>query len=238
METGHNKNVANFEQVIIILTALGTIYNPSQALILLAALQTKLDEAKAAMAAVDTAEAEKRLKVNDIQAEEADLDQFMVNIKRTVEVELNDPAFTAEIQSMLNRSRPKGRDTGVPDDPLTPEDESRTHHSLSQTSRDNRIATLGDILALLEVRNFTTTDKDYDLAAITAKHAALVAKNNAAKAAFAALGNAMDARDAILYDEETGIIKLVKLIKTQLAKNPGRNSTAYQQIAALEFRTY
>src|SRR4051812_37947631 len=104
MESGHAKNVANFEQIIIILTALGAGYNPSQALILLSALQTKLAEAQAALAACDTAEAEKRLKVNEIQAEADDLDKYMVNIKRAVEVELDDAAFTAEIQSIINRS--------------------------------------------------------------------------------------------------------------------------------------
>jgi len=40
METGHAKNVANFETITIILAGLGAIYNPNQAPILLAALQT------------------------------------------------------------------------------------------------------------------------------------------------------------------------------------------------------
>ena len=164
----------------------------------------------------------------------------MVNIKRTVEVELNDPAFTAEIQSIINRSRPKSRDTGLIDDPLTPGiDESRTAHSASQSSRDNQIAGLADIIALLKLRaDFKPNDNEYKLAAIEARFDALTLKNNAAKASNAVLGNALDARDAVLYDDETGIIKLVKLIKNQLAVKPGRTSAAYQQINALEFRKY
>jgi len=77
METGHVKNVANFEQVIIILTALGAVYNPSQALILLSALQDKLTEAKSALAACDTAEADKKLKTDEVQAEFEDLYKFV-----------------------------------------------------------------------------------------------------------------------------------------------------------------
>jgi hypothetical protein len=240
MESGHAKNVANFEQVTIILTALGSGYNPSQALILPVALQTKLEEAKAAMTAVDAAEADKRIKVNDIQAETDELDKYFVNTKRTVEVELNDPAFTAEIQSVINRSRPKGRDTGLQDDPSTPDkDESRTAHSLSQASRDNQIAALADIIALLRTRSdYKPNDAEFTLAAIEAKYDSLNIKNNAAKASNAVLGNALDARDALLYDDETGVLKLVRLIKNQLAVKPGRESAAYQQIAALEFRKY
>ncbi|HVE55663.1 MAG TPA: hypothetical protein VNB22_02480 [Pyrinomonadaceae bacterium] len=240
METGHAKNVANFEQVIIILTALGTVYNPSQALILLSALQTKLTEAKAALDAVDAAEADKTIKVDEIQDEIEGLDKYVVNIKRTAEVELNDPAFTADLQSVVNKFASGSRKTGLPDDPSTPDiNESRTKISTSQRSRDNQIAHLADILALLRTKSgYKPNDPEYTIAAIEAKLATLTAKNNAAKASEAALGNALDARDAVLYDPETGVLKLVKLIKTQLAVKPGKSSAAYQQINALEFRKY
>lgn len=237
MESGHAKNVANFEQIIIILTALGAGYNPSQALILLAALQTKLTEAKAALAAVDEAEAGKAVKTDEVQAEFEGLYKYVVNIKRTAEVELNDAAFTADLQSIVNKFASGSRDTGLPDDPLTPDvDESRTKFSTSQRSRDNQIAHLADILALLKTRpDYKPNDEEYKVATIEAKLESLTAKDNAAKTADAALDNALDARDTVLYDEADGILKRVKLIKTQLTLKPGKNSAAYQQIAALEF---
>lgn len=240
MESGHAKNVANFETVIIVLLGLGAVYNPNQALIILTALQTKLTEAKAVLAAVDTAEAEKTVAVDEIQGEIEGLDKYVVNIKRTAEVEVNDAAFTADLQNLVNKFTSGSRKTGLPDDPLTPDiDESRTKISTSQRSRDNQIAHLADILALIKTRtDYNTNDAEYTVAAIEAKLAALTAKNNAAKAAEAKLGNAQDARDAVLYDPETGVLKLVKLIKTQLARKPGKDSAAYQQINGLEFRKY
>ncbi len=240
METGHAKNVANFETVIIILVGLGSVYNPTQALILLAALQTKLTEAKAALDTVDTAQADKTIKVDEIQAEFESLDKYVVNIKRTAEVEINDAAFTADLQTIVNKFASTSRRTGLPDDPSTPEDESRTAHSTSQRSRDNQIAHLADMLALLRTKSdaYKPNDTEYTIGGIEAKLAALTAKNNAAKAAFAALGVAQDARNTILYHPDTGIIKLVKLIKTQLARKPGKQSAAYQQINALEFKKY
>jgi hypothetical protein len=240
METGHTKNVANFETVTIILAALGTIYSPKQALIMLAALQTKLTEAKSTLDTVNTAEAAKTIKTDEVQAEFDGLYKYVVNIKRTAEVELNDAAFTADLQAIVGRFNSESRKTGVPDDPLTPNvDESRTPLSTSQRSRDNQIAHLADILALLRTRpDYKPDDVQYKIETIEAKLDALTAKNNAARNAEAALGNALDARDAILYNDETGIIKLVKLIKTQLALKPGKTSAAYQQISALEFRKY
>lgn len=238
MVTGHNKNVANFETTIIILTALGAEYAPSQALITLAALQNLLAQAKAVLTEVDTAQAAKTVAVDAVQAEFKDVDKYAVNIKRSAEIELNDAALTADLQSIVNRFTPPGRKTGLPDDPLTPDtDESKTAHSQSQRSRDNQIAHLADISALLKERaDYNPTDAPYQVTGIDDKIASLTTANNAANSAEAALGSKLDARDAVIYDEETGIIPRIKLIKTYLTLKFGKDSSAYQQINALEFR--
>lgn len=237
MESGHEKNVANFKTVIIILTALGSDYNPTQTLILLTALQAKLVLAETAIAEVNEAEADRAVKVDDFEAEIEDLDKYVVNIKRTAEVAINDEAFTRDLQTVVNKFFPEGRQTGLPDDPNTPEDESRTARSTSQRSYDNQIAYLADILALIQTKAelYKTNDERYTIAAIEAKLAALREKYTASKTALAVLGTKKDARDEILYHPETGVLKLVTLIKKQLTLSPGKNSTAYQQVNDLEF---
>ena len=238
METGHEKNVKNFETVIIILVNLGAIYNPVQALILLPALQAKLAEAQAAIAAVNAAEADKTVKIDELQAEFAGFDKYAVNIKRSAAVSVNDEAFNRDLQSIVNRMRPQTRSTGIPDDPATPDvDESRTARSTSMRSYDSQIAFLADIAALISTKGdaYQSSDNEYKLSTIEAKIASMTAKLNAARTSIAALGSAQDARDQILYDDQTGILKLVKLIKTQLALKPGKDSAAYQQVNALQF---
>ena len=97
-----------------------------------------------------------------MQAEFKDLDKYVRNIKNNAAVELNDAAFTADLQTIVNKFAPPGRKTGLPDDPLTPEDESRTPQSQSQRSRDNQIAYLADINALLKSReDYITTETAY-----------------------------------------------------------------------------
>lgn len=238
METGHTKNVANFETVIIILTALGSVYNPVQALILLSALQTKLTQAKAALAAHETAKAGTTVKVDEVEAGFAGLYKYVVNIKRTAEVSVNDAAFTRDLQSLVNKFASSGRATGIPDDPATPEDESRTARSTSERSRDKQLAHLAAIIALLDTKKelYASNDAEYTIEAIEAKHAELTALNNALTSAKSIEAIAQDARDKILYHPETGILKLVRLIKTELARKPGKDSPAYQQINALIFR--
>ena len=238
METGHNKNVANLQTATIILTNLGGEYAPPQDLIKLPELQTLLTASQTALGEVDTAQAAKAVAVDDVQAEFDGLPKYVVNIKRQVQVELNDPAFTDNLQNIVNNFSPPGRKTGIPDNPLTPDiDESRTSQSQSQRSRDNQIAYLADISALLKTKPaYKATGTPYEVATIDAKIASLTAKSNAAGATVANLGNKLDARDAVMYNDETGIIPRIKLIKTYLTLKFGKDSAAYQQINALEFR--
>jgi len=239
MESGHNKNVANLETVIIILTNLGADYAPPQVLILLAALQQFLEQLKAAVLGVDEAEAAKTVAVDDVQAAFKDLYQFTVNIKRQAEVEVNDPAFTKNIQTIVNKFSSSGRDTGMDDDPSTPGiDESKTTQSQSQRSRDSQLAHLADLVALLKTRaEYKGLGTPYATAAIDAKIATLSAANNAATAANAALGTKLDLRNRLLYDDKPNcLLTRITLIKSYVALKFGKNSAAYKQIAALEFR--
>jgi hypothetical protein len=238
METGHAKTVANFETVVIILANLGTAYNPSQALIMLPALQHKLTEAKAILNAVDAAEAARSIAIDERQDEYEELDKYVVNIKRAAEVEVNDPAFTNDLATIVRRFQPKDKPAappaGVSAEAGIPPPRTR---STSQRSYDSQIAHLADMIALLRTKSsYKPNDEEVKIASIETKLAALETKNNAAKTAVAACGTTKDARDAVLYDDDTGLIKLVKLVKTHLARKPGRESPAYQQVNALEFR--
>jgi hypothetical protein len=238
--TGHAKNVANFETVTIVLLALGANYNPSQALILLPALQAALTAAKDALAAIDAAEAAADITGNERAAEFKGIATLAVNIKREAEVAVNDEAFTADLQTVVRKMRGERAGDAPVDDPLTPGiNEALNKHSVSSRDYDSLVAHFADLIALLRTQAaYNPNDHDMSIVALEAKLAALEAKNNAAKAAEAALGLATDARDALLYHPQTGILKLVKLIKTQLARKPGKASAAYQQITALEFRKY
>jgi hypothetical protein len=240
MATGHAKNVANFETVVITVTNLGAVYNPSQPLILPAALQSKLTAAKEAMQAVDLAEAAKKIAVNSRAAEFEEIIGLTVNVKRAAEVDVNDAAFTADLASIIRRMRGERAGEIPEDNPETLDiDESNKTHSVSARGYDNQVAYFADLIALLQTQPaYNPNDTEVQVETLETKLLALENKNNAAKTANAALGSAHDARDAVLYDPDTGVLKLVKLIKAQLARKPGTESAAYQQIVALDFRKY
>ena len=238
--TGHAKTLANFETATIILNNLGAEYNPTQPLIQSAALQTKLAAAKAALAGVDAAEAARKIAVNERAAAFEGLDKFAVNVKRAAEVEVNDEAFTEELAAVIRKMRGARAGKAPVDDPATPDiDESKQTRTVASRGYDNLVAYFADLIALLKTQPaYNPPDADMKIPALEAKLAALETANNNAKTAVAKLGTATDTRDTVLYDDSGGIIKLVKLIKAQLARKPGTESAAYKQIIALEFRKY
>jgi chromosome segregation ATPase len=244
MESRHAKNITNFETVTNILDGLVTVYDPSQTLsffLLLAALRDRLEEASAVLDEIDAALVDKTTRIDEIQAELKDLDRYVGGIKRTAESELGDEALTRDLQNIVDQLNSQSRSMHLDgDEALTPDtEEARTKFSASRQNRDDQIARLAAALALLKNRNdYDPPDPRYKIPVIEARLAALTEKNEAAKAAEAALASALAARDRLLYDDDTGIIKLVKLIKAELARKPGKDSAAYQQINALEFRKY
>ncbi|MET0753040.1 MAG: hypothetical protein ABWZ66_06690 [Pyrinomonadaceae bacterium] len=236
-DTGHAKNVANFETVLIILVGLGAAYNPSQTLIMLAALQALLTEAKAAIAAVKAAEAAETIAVDEREAEFESIGKLAVSAKQAAEVDVNDAAFTKDLTAITRKFY--GGKAGGKSEAKTVEDEPPPEtRSVSQRSYDSLTGHFASLIELLKTRSeYKTTDAGVSIAALEARLARLEAVNNAAKATIAASGNAQDARDEILYNPETGVLKRVFLIKKQIGRVPGKQSAAYQQINALQFRT-
>lgn len=238
--TGHAINVANFETVIIILTNLGATYNPSQPLIQLPALQTKLTEAQTVFASHDAAEAAKKVAVNERAAEFESLPKLATSVKKAAEVDVNDEAFTADLTT-ITRKFYGGRAGDKPvDDPSTPlVDESEDSRSVSERSYDNMVAFFADLIALVQTQPaYNPNETEVRVTTLETKLAALQTKNNAAKTAVAELGTLSDTRDDILYNPETGIIRRVNLIKKYIDRILGKDSAPYQQINALEFRRY
>lgn len=237
-ETGHAKNVANFETVTIALTAVGADYDPPQPLIFLPALQTHLGESKSSLLLKSQTAAAKTLAVDNREAEYKDIGKYANNVGRAAAVNINDAAFNEDMKSITRLLNGKRAGDAPVDDPATPNvDESQAAHSVSHLSYDNIESNWGKMVTLVETKNtYKVNEPEFKLETLQAKHAALQTTNNAAKAAYIADDNALEQRDEKLYDDETGILKRVELIKTYIEYRFGKQSAIYKQINALKFK--
>lgn len=235
-EAGHAKNVANFETLINIIIALGLRYQPSNPSILLTALQILLGNAKAKIQEVSAADAEE---TNAAKTRTAAFEGHLKLATRVInayDASDSDELVSSNLAGFMRRLRGERAGEKPVDDPATPEDESATAHSVSHLSYDNLVATWRELIELLKTQaGYKPNEEDLKITSLETYVADLEAKQNNAKNATIAVQNARTARNQVLYDDETGIIPIVKKIKKYVKSIPD-SEAVMEQIRALKFK--
>jgi hypothetical protein len=102
-ETGHAKNIANFSQVISIVTGLGPVYNPGNAAIQLPQLEQKRTDIRAAFEAVAPLEATEILAVNERMAVFEPLARLVTRVSSAAAVGVNDELFSNDLRTLARK---------------------------------------------------------------------------------------------------------------------------------------
>lgn len=238
-ETGHAKNVANFEDLISFCTGYGASYNPSKASIKLPALATKRTAAVNALAAVNT-----NLPpwINAVNAREIvfePISKLATRILNAVASSDVPKQIIGDVKTIIRklqgkRASPK-KDDKV-DDPATPQDESAKSISASQMSFDNRIESMDKLIQLLTSQaGYTPNEADLTVAALTTLYGNMQTTNTAVVNAYTPLSNARIDRNKILYDDVTGLVKVAGDVKAYVKSVFGGTSPQYKQVSKLKF---
>ena len=238
-ETGHAKNVANFEDLISFCTGYGEAYKPSKASILIAALQTKHTDAVTALARVNTSIP---ALTNAINAREI----IFVPLIKLVNRVGNAVAASDVPQQVINdvktitrklvgkRATPK-KET-IPDDPATPQNESSKSISASQMSFDSRIENLDKLLQLLQSQpGYKPNETELSIAGLTTLYNNMVAANTAVVNATTPVSNARISRNDHLYNPKTGLVQVASDVKIYIKSVFGATSPQYKQVSKLKF---
>ena len=246
-ETGHAKNVANFEKVVDFCVGYGTTYNPSKATIKLAALQTLLTNAKTALtstnanlvawsnavAARDLAfEPLSKLVTKIVNAIKAtDTSQQVIDNAKTYARKLQGRRAVAIIK---NGNLPVGEP--VPGAEILIEQEEK-HISASQMSFDNRLDNLDKLIKLLSsVTTYAPNEAELKTTALTTLINDLKTKNSAVLTALVSVSNSRISRNDILYKENTGLVDVAFSVKAYIKSIFGATSPQYKQISKLAFK--
>jgi hypothetical protein len=234
-EAGHAKNVANFETLTNIIIALGALYNPVNTAILLIALQSMLADAKAAIIEVGGKDSQEtnagKLRETAFEGH-AKLATRVGNAYAAGNTEELVSENIAAIVRKLRGSRKGDKPESAPNiEGGEPVDKS---HSVSQQSYDSIVANWRLLIQLLETQiGYKPNEEDLTLETLAAFVNDLEAKNNAAKIATINVQNARAQRDEILYNEETGMLAIVRKVKKYVSTI---SPTAYAQLVDLKFK--
>lgn len=233
-ETGHNKNVTNFETLIITCTGFGTPYNPSNPNITIPVLTTQHTEAKATIKAVKTTETP----FSNVEGQRKTIFKPLKPISTKVLNALKGasaPATVIADAETINRKIQGKRADTTPTTPLS-EDEKLDKNSVSQQSYDMQIDHFEKLIELADIEPvYNPNEEPLKIVTLTNYKIELETINTSVKNAYTPYKTAMQTRDVKLYASATGIVDTAKTVKNYVKSVFGASSPQYKQISGLKF---
>lgn len=234
-ETGHAKNVANFQDLIAFCTGYGTTYNPTKSALKLPQLNTLFTSGQNALADVV---AKNTAYNNAVNARIASFDGLRTLCTRIISALQTTDATAEKIADAKGFNRKiqgqRATKTATPVDPNTP---APATISSSHQSYDQLIQHFAGLISVLQSEpSYAPNETDLKIATLTAKQADMTAKNTALATAFTAISNARIARDKVLYKENTGLVDTAKAVKLYIKSIFGARSAEYAQVSVIEFK--
>lgn len=238
-ETGHAKNVANFQGLISFCTAYGASYNPTKASITLANLNTKHANAVNALATVNTSIPPSTNAINQREIVFTPLARLITRVVNAVAASDVTAQIIDDVKTIARKLQGKRATPKIPtiiDDPTTPQDESQKSISASQMSFDQRIQHMDKLIQLLTAQpNYKPNEADLTIEALTILYNNMVNANTTAINTFTPLSNARINRNEILYNQATGLVTVAADVKTYIKSVFGPTSPQYNQVSKLKF---
>jgi hypothetical protein len=241
-ETGHAKNVANYEKLIADITALGTAYNPSKANLKFAALNTQLTAAKAAITAVNSAEPAYKNAVSARDVSFSTISKLITRVNNALKAsdtteQVDESAMTLVRKLQGRRATPKK--TEEQKKVAADAGKEIVEISSSQMSFDSRLDNFDKLIKLLtSVTAYAPNEADLKVTALTTVYNDLKAKNTAVTTAEAPLTNARIARNDVLYKANIGVVDTSVDVKSYIKSVYGATSPQYKAISGLKFTSY
>jgi len=236
-ETGHAKNVANFETLKGFCNGYGSQYDPSKANIKLTALGTKLTAAQGALTNVNSLLPAWQNGVDSREIIFNPFSKLVTKIQNAVEASDVTVQFIKDVKTLTRKLQGKRAKPKIKDDPATPEDESLKNISASQMSFDQRIENFDKLITLLASNSaYTPSETAVKVATLTTLKGTMSTTNTNVKDAYTPLSNARISRDVILYDDNNGLVKCASDVKKYIKSVFGGTSAQYKQVSKLQFK--
>ena len=233
-ETGHAKNIANFQDLIAFVTGYGVTYNPSKNALKLAQLTTLTTTAQTKLADVVTKNTAYNNTVNDrIIAFDGlkGLSTRLVNALETTDA----PTEKVKDAKGFNRKM-QGKRASTPENTTDPNAPAPTTISASQQSYDQLIQHFAGLISVLQSEiTYAPNENNLKIVALTAKQSDLNIKNNAVATAYTTISNSRIARNKTLYDENTGLVDTATEVKKYIKSVFGASSPQFAQVKGIEF---
>lgn len=242
-ETGHDKNVANFENLISFCSGYGLTYNPSKVSLKVPALQTQLASCKVNITSVTNASVAFNNATNTRMTAFEGLKALSTRLVNALDVtnaskELVKDAKTvnAKIQGAKLTKADAGKNAKIvnPNDPVI---ETPKSISASQQSYSSLIEHFAKMIAILSTEpTYLPNENDLKIVNLNTQLTNLKNANTAVVNAYTTVSNARIARNQSLYNTVNGLVETSKEVKKYVKSVYGASSPQFKQVSGIEFK--
>jgi hypothetical protein len=240
-ETGHARNVANFEKLIFGITAQGAAYNPANAQLKPDALNSQLAAAQTANEAVNAALTVYKNAVGARNSAFEALDMLVTRINNALKASGAEATViqnTLTLVRKLKGRRAKARKSDEEKQADLAKGLVVVEISASQLGFDSRLDNLDKLIRLLAtVAVYAPNEADLKVESLKQLFVKLKAGNSAVAIAQTQLNNARITRNETLYHPANGMVSISTGVKLYVKSVFGASSPQYKALSALRFIT-
>jgi len=240
-ETGHAKNLANFNELLSFVSAYDTDYKPAKASISLASLQILSNEARNALADLNVLNSAYRNAAIARELAFKPLNKLMTRVMNALKasdtpIQADENART--LVRKIHGSRAKAKLTDEEKQILAAEGKEIREISTSQLSFDNRLENFDKLIKLLSgFPLYAPNEPDLKVEGLSELYSNLMLKNATAVTAFVPVSNARIARNTVFYKADTGLVDIALAVKAYIKSIFGATSPQYKQLGKLSFKS-
>ncbi len=243
-ESGHAKNVANFERLISYCVGYGTNYNPSKSNLKLAALQTQLASCSANIDSVTSSNVNYNNAVNARTQAFQGLRKLCTRIVNSLDATDASPETVKNAKSINIKVQGRGgakltkADAGKADlfDENNPVVETVKSISTSQQSYSNLTEHFSRMIAILSAEpTYLPNETPLQVTTLNTQLTTLKNVNTGVINAYTTLSNARLSRNESLYNPTNGLVQVAKEIKMYIKSLYGAQSPEFKQVSAINF---
>ena len=236
-ETGHAKNIANFQDLISFCQGYGATYNPTKESLKIPQLQALYQLAQDKLNATKTQKTNFDNATNERRNSFANLIPLVTKIINAYPVSGADALAIADAKTANKKSQGTSSKKSTTEE-TNPENTPTTNSiSTSQQSYDRLIDHFANLIQVVEQNtNYTPNETELQVATLQTKLTELQTKNTNLINAYTGYSNAMIERNQTLYNPLTGLVQTSKEVKQYVKSVFGSNSPQYKQVSSLEFK--
>lgn len=235
-ETGHAKNVANFQNLIAFVKAYGATYNPSKNALKIPQLEALLSDAETKLSDVVDKNTAYNAKVNERLAAFSDLKSLSTRLVNALQTTDASDELIKDAKGFNRKMQGQRVSTNatIPTDPNAP---APNTISTSQQSYTQQLQHLIGLISVLQSEpSYTPNETDLQIATLQAKQSQLATKNNEVATAYVDVSNSRIARNNTLYTNAESIFEVASEVKKYIKAVFGATSQEFAQVKGIEFK--